>query len=70
MIDFVSFKHLEGLERSSEGLERTGNLPFVTGGVFHSKGAWGCAAHKGILFQTSSLAKDILFGNFSRVWSW
>ena len=37
------------------------------GGFFHSKGTWGCAAHKGILFWTSSLAKGILFGNFSRV---
>ena len=27
----------------------------------------GCAALKGILFWTSSLAKGILFGNFSRV---
>ena len=37
------------------------------GGFFHSKGTWGCAAHKGILFRTSSLAKGILFGNFSRI---
>ena len=37
------------------------------GGFFHSKGTWGCAAHKGILFRSSSLAKGILFGNFSRV---
>ena len=37
------------------------------GGFFHSKGTWGCAAHKGILFRTSSLAKGILFGNSSRV---
>ena len=36
-------------------------------GFFHSKGTWGCATHKGILFRTSSLAKGILFGNFSRV---
>ena len=36
-------------------------------GFFHSKGTWGCAAHKGILFWTSGLAKGILFGNFSRV---
>ena len=36
-------------------------------GVLHSKGTWGCAAHKSILFRTSSLAKGILFGNFSRV---
>ena len=34
------------------------------GGFFHSKGTWGCAAHKGILFRTSSLAKGILLGNF------
>ena len=37
------------------------------GGFFHSKGTWGCAAHKGIHFWTSSLAKGILCGNFSRV---
>ena len=37
------------------------------GGFLHSKGTWGCAAHKGILFRTSSLAKGIRFGNFSRV---
>ena len=37
------------------------------GGSFHSKGTWGCSAHKGILFWTSSLAKSILFGDFSRV---
>ena len=37
------------------------------GGFFHSKGTWGCAAHKGILFRTSSLGKGILFGNSSRV---
>ena len=37
------------------------------GGFFHSKGTWGCAAHKGILLRTSSLAKGILFGNFSRL---
>ena len=30
------------------------------GGLFHSKGTWGCAARKGILFRTSSLAGDIL----------
>ena len=30
------------------------------GGFFHTKGAWGCAAHKGILFWTSNLAKVIL----------
>ena len=35
------------------------------GGVFHSKGTWGCAARKGILFRTSSLAKGVLFSNFS-----
>ena len=37
------------------------------GGFFHSKGTWGCAAREGILFWTSSLAKGVLFGNFSRV---
>ena len=40
------------------------------GGFFNSKGTWGCAAHKGMLFWTSSPAKGILFGlfgNFSRV---
>ena len=31
----------------------------------HSKDTWGCAASKGILFQTSNLAKGIIFGNFS-----
>ena len=29
------------------------------------KGSWKCVAYKGILSQTSSLAKEILFGNFS-----
>ena len=29
----------------------------VGGRFFHSKGTWGCAAHKGIHFWTSSLAK-------------
>ena len=37
------------------------------GEFFHSKGTWGCAAREGILFRTSSLAKGVLFGNFSRV---
>ena len=37
------------------------------GGFFHSKGTWECAAREGILFRTSSLAKGVLFGNFSRV---
>ena len=37
------------------------------GGFFHGKGTWGCAARKGILFRTSSLAKGVLFSNFSRV---
>ena len=37
------------------------------GGFFHSKGTWGCAAREGILFRTSSLAKGVLFGNFSPV---
>ena len=32
---------------------------------FHSKGSWGCAASKGTLFRTSSLAKGIRFGNVS-----
>ena len=36
-------------------------------GFFHSKGTWGCAAREGILFRTSSLAKGVLFCNFSRV---
>ena len=35
------------------------------GEFFHSKGTWGCAARKGTHLQTSSLAKGILFGNFS-----
>ena len=35
------------------------------GGFFRSTGTWGCAACKGILFRTSSLAKGILCGNFS-----
>ena len=34
-----------------------------TGGLFHSKGAWVCAAPKGTLFRTSSLAKGIYLGN-------
>ena len=37
----------------------------LQGGFFHSKSTWGCAAHKGILFGTSSLAKGIFFGKFS-----
>ena len=36
-------------------------------GFFHSKGIWGCAAREGIPFRTSSLAKGVLFSNFSRV---
>ena len=36
------------------------------GGLFHSKSTRGCSARKGMLFRTSSLAKGILFGNFSR----
>ena len=40
---------------------------FSAQGFFHSKGTWGCAACNGILFWPSSLAKGILFGNFSRV---
>ena len=31
------------------------------------QGTWECAAHKGILFRTSSLAKGVLFSNFSQV---
>ena len=44
-------------------------ISFITGGggFYHSKGTWGCAARKSILFRTSSLAKGILFGNFSQV---
>ena len=34
---------------------------------FHSKGTRECAARKGILFRTSSLANGILIGNFSRI---
>ena len=30
------------------------------GGFFYSKGTWGCAARKGMLFRTSSLAKGVL----------
>ena len=37
------------------------------GGFFHSKGTWGCAAHKGILFGTSSLAKGMVFDNFGQM---
>ena len=44
--------------RMAQSLGNTGE------GLFHSKGTWGCAALKGILFQTSSLAKGMLFGNF------
>ena len=34
----------------------------VHGGVFfQSKGTWGCAARKSILFRTSSLAKGYIF---------
>ena len=35
------------------------------GGLFHSKGTWGCAAPKGTIFRTSSLAKGIRLGNVS-----
>ena len=39
---------------------------FTTGGgFFRSKGTWGRAARKGMLFKPSSLAKGILFANFS-----
>ena len=31
--------------------------PWGGGVVFHSKGTWGCAVSKGIVFRTSSLAK-------------
>ena len=34
-------------------------------GFLHSKGTWGCAFRKGMLFQTSSLAKGIRLGNVS-----
>ena len=34
-------------------------------GFFHSKCTWGCAAPKGTLFRTSSLAKGIRPGNVS-----
>ena len=37
------------------------------GGFFRSKETWGYAACKSILFRTSSLAKGIVFCNFSRV---
>ena len=43
------------------------NRLICTGGFFHSKGTWGCAAREGILFRPSSLAKGVLFGNFNRV---
>ena len=47
------------------------------GGFFHGNGTWGCAARKGTLFWTSSLAKGMrldnvslgkgmLFGNFGQ----
>ena len=51
--------------RSSERLGAPLHCTSTTAGgwFFHSKGTWGCAAHKGILFWTSSLAKGILFGN-------
>ena len=44
-------------------------ITFTHGGgeFFHSKVTWGCATRKGILFRTSSLAKGVLFSNFSRV---
>ena len=44
-------------------------------GFFHSKGTWGCAARKGILFRTlakgailveSILGKGELFGKFGQ----
>ena len=38
---------------------------YNTGGFFHVKDTWGCAAPKGTLFRTSSLAKGIRFGNVS-----
>ena len=47
--------------------DSTGRWIDPRGGFFHSKGTWGCAAREGILFRTSSLAKGVLFGNFSRV---
>ena len=59
-------------EQWSEGnaiqeAERNSHSTGGGGGFFHSKGTWGCAAREGILFRTSSLAKGVLFGNFSRV---
>ena len=50
---FRSFAFTEYLEHLSH-----------QGGFFHSKGTWGCAALKCILFRTSSLAKGILFRRF------
>ena len=37
------------------------------GGSFHSKGTWGCAIRKGILFATSDIPKDILFWQFQSI---
>ena len=51
----------------NQTISQTTGLPTGGGGFFHSKGTWGCAVHKGILLSTSSLAKGILLGNFSRV---
>ena len=47
-----------------------GNHTYPRGGgkgFLDSKGTCGCAARKDILFRTSSLAKGVLFSNFSRV---
>ena len=43
------------------------NMDRARGVFFDSKGIWGCAAPKSILFRTSSLAKGILVGNSSRI---
>ena len=65
--DSLASKSFSSLNVNGKIVTGEGELAHGGGGFFHSKGTWGCAAREGILFRTSSLAKGVLFGNFSRV---
>ena len=69
-LNWEVLKQIEYPDKFVGNIENFFVLPTLNhggGGFFHSKGTWGCAAREGILFRTSSLAKGVLFGNFSRV---
>ena len=53
----LSSRLLEGLEHNPRDMGSS---------IVPGKDTWGCAASKGILFWSPSLAKCLLFGNFSR----